>query len=75
MPKLDGFGVIERLRADPGLGRIPVIVISAKELTLDESRKLKESVAFVMKKQGLDSDLLIQEIRAAVKNHDSGGNN
>ena len=53
MPKLDGFGVIEQLRADPELRNIPIIVISAKDLTEDESKTLKESVAFVMKKQGL----------------------
>jgi DNA-binding response OmpR family regulator len=73
MPKLDGFGVIERLRADPELRNIPVIVISAKELTHEESKKLRESVSFVMKKQGFDSDELIREIRNVVKN--SGGEN
>jgi CheY-like chemotaxis protein len=62
MPRLDGFGVIERLRADPQLRHIPVIVISSKELTDDESKKLRESVAFVMKKQGLDTDRLVKEI-------------
>jgi hypothetical protein len=44
-----------------------VIVISAKDLTQDESRKLKESVAFVMKKQGLDTSQLIREINSAVR--------
>jgi CheY-like chemotaxis protein len=67
MPKLDGFGVIERLRADPELRNIPIIVISAKELTEEESRTLRESVAFVMKKQGFDADILVQEINSVVK--------
>jgi CheY-like chemotaxis protein len=67
MPKLDGFGVIERLRADAELRNIPIIVISAKELTDDESKTLKESVAFVMKKQGFNGDLLMQEINSVVK--------
>jgi DNA-binding response OmpR family regulator len=30
MPKLDGFGVMEAMRADPGMSQIPVLVISAK---------------------------------------------
>ena len=72
MPKLDGFGVIEKLRNDPKLRNIPVIVISAKDLTYEESRNLKESVSFVMKKQGLDASMLIQEINSAVKIN--GGN-
>jgi len=67
MPKLDGFGVIERLRANSELRNIPVIVISAKELTDDESKTLKQSVAFVMKKQGFDTDLLKDEINSVVK--------
>ena len=28
LPKLDGFGVLEAMRADTGLARIPVIVLS-----------------------------------------------
>ena len=67
MPGLDGFGVIERLRSDPGLREIPIIVISARELTAEESRKLTESVAFVMKKQGFDGDLLVEEINSALR--------
>jgi len=67
MPKLDGFGVIERLRADAELRNIPVIVISAKELTAQESKTLRESVAFVMQKQGFDGDLLTEEINSVVK--------
>jgi GAF domain-containing protein/CheY-like chemotaxis protein/HAMP domain-containing protein len=66
MPKLDGFGVIERLGADPELRNIPIIVISAKELTRDESRMLRERAAFVMKKRGFDSGKLIQEINSIV---------
>lgn len=30
MPKLDGFGVLEAMRADPGMSQIPVLIISAK---------------------------------------------
>ncbi|MBI3805462.1 MAG: response regulator [Nitrospirae bacterium] len=30
MPKLDGFGVMEALRADPRFNPIPVVIISAK---------------------------------------------
>jgi Signal transduction histidine kinase len=67
MPKLDGFGVIEKLRANPELRNIPIIVISAKELTANESKTLRESVAFVMKKQGFDSNLLKEEINSVVK--------
>ena len=58
MPKLDGFGVIQQLRADPQTCNLPVIVLSAKDLTAVETSRLKETVSFVMKKQGLQGELL-----------------
>ena len=66
MPRLDGFGVIERLRMETETRDLPIIVISAKELTDAESKKLKESVTFVMKKQGFDGESLVREINTAL---------
>jgi CheY-like chemotaxis protein len=62
MPRLDGFGVIERLRANAKTRDLPIIVISAKELTRAESVRLRKTVAAVMKKQGFQGEKLAQEI-------------
>jgi signal transduction histidine kinase/CheY-like chemotaxis protein len=62
MPRLDGFGVIEKLRAAPDTCDLPIIIISAKDLTELESTILKKSVAMVMKKQGYYGETLMQEI-------------
>jgi signal transduction histidine kinase/CheY-like chemotaxis protein len=67
MPKLDGFGVIERLRDNPNTRSIPVIVISAKELSAAESRKLRDSAALVMRKQGFDGERLVQELSSVLE--------
>jgi CheY-like chemotaxis protein len=67
MPRLDGFGVIERLRADVKTRDIPIIVISAKDLSAEESARLRESVAFIMKKQGFQGEKLIEEISTVLK--------
>jgi CheY-like chemotaxis protein len=67
MPRLDGFGVIEQLRATPATQDLPIIVISAKELTDEESARLKEGVAFVMRKQGFDGEQLIEEIKSVAR--------
>ncbi len=66
MPRLDGFGVIENLRVNPKTRDLPIIVISAKELTETESARLKETVASVMKKQGFHGEKLMQEINRAL---------
>lgn len=38
MPGLDGFGVLARMKAEPGLAKIPVIVVSGVEGTVDIAR-------------------------------------
>ncbi len=64
MPRLDGFGVIEKLRADPQMRDLPIIVISAKELTADESTRLKNSVSAIVKKQGFQGEKLVDEVKS-----------
>lgn len=67
MPRMDGFGVIEKVRQNPEIHDLPIIVLSAKELSAEESRRLEESVTRVMKKQGLQGQQLVDEITAALK--------
>jgi signal transduction histidine kinase/DNA-binding response OmpR family regulator/putative methionine-R-sulfoxide reductase with GAF domain len=67
MPRLDGFGVIDSLRADPRTRDLPIIVISAKDLSAGEAQRLKETVALVMQKQGFQSEKLVDEINDILK--------
>jgi CheY-like chemotaxis protein len=66
MPGTDGFAVIERLRQDPDLRTIPIVVLTAKSLSADESAHLNASVAKVLQKQGLAGEALNQEIAGAL---------
>lgn len=66
MPRLDGFGVIERLNENPDLADIPVIVLTAKTLTVVELELLQDSAAQIILKQGLEGDTLIDEVRKAL---------
>ena len=36
MPEMDGFAFLERLRSQPEWRKIPVIVVTAKQLTAEE---------------------------------------
>ena len=67
MPRLDGFGFIHKLRANPQTRDLPIIVISAKDLSEAESARLKETVASVIRKQGFQAEKLVQEIKSALK--------
>lgn len=40
MPRLDGFGLLERLRGRPGLDGVPVVVLTSSASPEDESRAL-----------------------------------
>lgn len=67
MPRLDGFGVIERLRSNSDTCDLPIIVISAKDLDPGEAARLSETVSVIMKKQELKGDKLVDEIANVLK--------
>ncbi|HEV2130631.1 MAG TPA: ATP-binding protein [Longimicrobiaceae bacterium] len=50
MPVLDGFGVLAAMRADPALRDIPVVVLTAKDLSDDERRFLARTAERVLQK-------------------------
>jgi CheY-like chemotaxis protein len=66
MPKLDGFEFIEEIHKITKLRNIPIIVLTAKSLTGDEQSQLQKSVAAIVKKQGLEGEILIHEIQKLV---------
>ncbi len=56
MPVLDGAGVLDRMRADPRLRRIPVIVLTNKVLDDTDVRRLEAHANVVMQSKGVWSD-------------------
>jgi threonine synthase len=59
MPDMDGFEVIDILKADDALSQIPVIVLTAKELTPRERERLSNQFDVLLQKGSfLDEDLL-----------------
>jgi threonine synthase len=54
MPDMDGFQLLEALQQDDALSEIPVIVVSAKELTQAERDQLRDNIRSLIQKSALD---------------------
>ncbi|HEX9028096.1 MAG TPA: response regulator, partial [Anaerolineales bacterium] len=67
MPQMDGFAVLDALKANPQTAPIPVIVVTAKELTAEEKERLRGQVHSLMQKGEFMNDDLADEVRALVK--------
>ena len=67
MPELDGFGVLEALRADQELQRIPVVVVTAKELTPSERARLSGQIRMLFQKGSFAEGELLQQVLDALK--------
>jgi len=67
MPEVDGFAVLDQLRADPATADLPVVVLTAKDLTADEQDQLKRAARAVITKGRTDKERLLQEVHAAIE--------
>jgi threonine synthase len=64
MPVVDGFSVLDALKTDPQTATIPVIVVTAKELTREERIRIKNQTHSLMQKGEFMDDELLDEVRA-----------
>ena len=62
MPDIDGFAVIEELGRDPLTSAIPVVVLSAKELTVQERQQLNQRVSGLLAKGQSTPEQLLGKI-------------
>ena len=67
MPELDGFSVLDALKEDPRTSSIPVIVVTAKELTNEEKARLQGRIHTLMQKGEFMNDDLLDEVTALLK--------
>jgi signal transduction histidine kinase/CheY-like chemotaxis protein/HAMP domain-containing protein len=66
MPDVDGFTVIERLRRKPATRDLPVIILTAKDLTSAERSRLNAAAQRVIAKGSMDKEYLLHEIKWAL---------
>jgi CheY-like chemotaxis protein len=66
MPEMDGFEFLAELRSRPDGRDVPVLVVTAKDLTEDDRRRLNGGVERVILKRGYGPDELLSELRHAL---------
>jgi signal transduction histidine kinase/DNA-binding response OmpR family regulator len=67
MPVMDGFEMIAELHKHEDWRKIPVVVISAKELTVAERERLHGHVQKILQKGDFGREQLIREIQQTVR--------
>jgi signal transduction histidine kinase/DNA-binding response OmpR family regulator len=62
LPDMDGLQVIDELRVSPTGQTIPIIVLTAKDLTVEERTRLDTSVSKILQKGTYTSDELLRNV-------------
>jgi CheY-like chemotaxis protein len=62
MPRTDGFAVIDTLRAGEETANLPIVVLTAKDLTAHDRELLEGRIEFVASKSAVDLRLLAERL-------------
>jgi GAF domain-containing protein/CheY-like chemotaxis protein len=66
MPEMDGFDFVDAVRADAAWRSVPIVVITAKDLSPADHERLNGYVARVLQKGALSRETLLGEVRDLV---------
>ena len=66
MPEVDGFEFINQKRRNPAWAQIPVVVLTAKEITPADREKLNGHVKKILQKGTYDRAALLDELRQQI---------
>jgi signal transduction histidine kinase/DNA-binding response OmpR family regulator len=69
MPVMDGFEFVEAFRKDPARREVPVVVLTARDLTDDDRRRLNGMVQRILPKGMGTLDELLREVEWLLHNH------
>ena len=67
MPVMNGFDFVQELRKNKDWQDIPVVILTAKDLTVEDRQQLKGNVERVYQKGEYNRDQLLNEVRELVK--------
>ena len=72
MPEMDGFEFLEEFRGTAGCPAVPVVVLTAMELTEQDRRRLNGGVERIVEKGTYGREQLLAEVRELVAAHSAG---
>ena len=67
MPEMDGFSVLEELRFDARTKKIPVIVVSAKDITSEELQRLNGNIEGLYQKGSIPVRAFVNQVVEVVE--------
>ncbi|WP_374568308.1 response regulator [Ideonella sp.] len=73
MPGLSGFEVLDRVRSQPAMAEVPILVMTSKTITPQDRERLRGRVQQVFGKQMLDRDRFMAEVGRALHHAESAG--
>jgi signal transduction histidine kinase/CheY-like chemotaxis protein len=66
MPEVTGFDVVEALRETPETALIPILVVTAKEITTEDRAQLSDCVTAILEKTDFNGPRFVVEVRRAM---------
>jgi signal transduction histidine kinase/CheY-like chemotaxis protein len=67
MPTMDGFATLDEMRRDPALADIPVLIMTAMDLTPGDLAHLRGKVRHVVQKDGQAAGHVMAELRGLIQ--------
>ncbi len=61
-----GFDLVEALKADPATATLPILILTAKEVTAADRQRLNGHVLKIVEKSGFDGEHFLAEVRRAL---------
>ena len=64
MPEMDGFTVVEQVRARPELAGLPILVVTNKDIAGEDRERLQGRIQALLQKHRLTPERLRQHLQA-----------
>jgi CheY-like chemotaxis protein len=66
MPEMDGFQLVAEMQKHPVWKQIPIIVVTARDLTIEDHARLNSGIEMVLRKETFSPTTLIEHVRQVV---------